>query len=153
MAIIRYPRGLWPGFSTALEDVERARRQMDRLLSNFMGTESALSVSGVFPPLTIREDGDKILVEAEVPGIKPEDMSISVVGKTLTLTGERKAEQADNASFHRRERQWGCFRKAITLPDDVNADAVQAECQNGVLKIVLPKAEHAKPKKIAIKGE
>jgi HSP20 family protein len=154
MAIIRYPNWLWPDFSNALDDVERARRHMDRLLSAFTRSgEAAPVVSGVFPPLTVTEDGDKIFVEAEIPGIAAEDLNISVIGKTLTLTGERKPEETEDVSFHRRERKWGSFRKALTLPDEVNADAIQAECKNGMLKIVLPKAEQAKPRKITIKSE
>ncbi len=153
MAVIRYPNWLWPDFSSALEDVERARRQMDRLVSAFTGPGAGLTVSGVFPPLLVREDGDKIHVEAEVPGIRPEDIEISVHGKTLTLTGQRKPEETPNGNYHRRERKWGSFSKAITLPDDVDAEKVQAECKDGVLKIVLPKAEHMKPRKIAINGE
>ncbi|MEN6437841.1 MAG: Hsp20/alpha crystallin family protein [Syntrophobacter sp.] len=153
MAIIRYPNWLWPDFSSALEDVERARRQMDRLVSAFAGSGGGPMVSGVFPPLQVREDGDKICVEAEVPGIKPEDIEISVHGKTLTLSGQRKPEETPNGNYHRRERKWGSFSKAITLPDEVESEKVQAECRDGVLKIVLPKAEHMKPRKIAIKGE
>ena len=154
MAILRYPNWLWPDFSSAMEDVERARRHMDRLLSAFSrsGGEAPI-VSGVFPPLTVSEDGDKIIVEAEIPGIQPEDLNISVIGKTLTLSGERKPDETENVNFHRRERKWGTFRKALTLPDEVNADAIQAECKNGMLKFVLPKAEQAKPRKINIKSE
>ncbi|MEM5789690.1 MAG: Hsp20/alpha crystallin family protein [Syntrophobacteraceae bacterium] len=152
MAIIRYPNWL-NDFPNVLDDFERARRQMDRLVSAFTGSGAGPIVSGVFPPLTIREDGDKMCVEAEIPGIKPEDIQISVHGKTLTLSGERKAEENDDANYHRRERKWGSFSKAITLPDQVNSEGVMAECKNGVLKIVLPRAEHAKPKKIEIKSE
>ncbi len=57
------------------------------------------------------------------------------------------------SNYHRRERKWGSFRKALTLPDDVNPEAIRAECKNGMLKLVLPKSEHAKPRKITIKGE
>ncbi len=153
MAIIRYPNWLWPDFSSALEDFEKARRQMDRLVSAFTGSGQAPAVSGVFPPLTVRDDTDKICVEAEIPGIKAEDLDISVIGRTLTISGERKFEEAENVNYHRRERKWGSFRKALTLPEDVNADAIQAECKNGVLKIILPKAESAKPRKISIKSE
>ena len=153
MAIIRYPNWLWPDFSSALDDFEKARRQMDRLVSAFTGPGASPEVSGVFPPLVIKEEGEKVSVEAEIPGINPGDIDINVHGKTLILSGERKPEKTEGASFHRRERKWGSFRKAITLPDEVNADAVEAECKNGVLKIILPKAEQAKPKKIAIKGE
>ena len=153
MAIFRYPSLRWPDFSGALDDFERARRQMDRLLSVFGGAGSGPAVSGVFPPLVVTDDADKIYVEAEIPGIKAEDLDISVVGRTLTLSGERKPEQAQDVNYHRRERKWGSFRKALTLPEDVNAEAIKAECKNGVLRIELPKAEHSKPRKITIQGE
>ncbi|MGO9021128.1 MAG: Hsp20/alpha crystallin family protein [Syntrophobacteraceae bacterium] len=153
MAIFRYPNWRWPDVSSALEDVERARRQMDRLLSVFTGGVSSPTSSGVFPPLIVTEDEGTIYVEAEIPGIKAEDLDISVVGRTLTLSGERKPEETQGVNYHRRERKWGSFRKALTLTDDVNPEAIQAECKNGMLKLVLPKAEHAKPRKITIKGE
>jgi len=153
MAVFRYPNWRWPDVSNALEDVERARRHMDRLLSVFTGGASTPASSGVFPPLIVAEDEDAIYVEAEITGIKAEDMDISVVGRTLTLSGERKPEETQDVCYHRRERKWGSFRKALTLPDDVNPDAIQAECKNGMLKLVLPKAEHVKPRKITIKGK
>ena len=153
MAVLRYPNWRWPDFSGAMEDFERARRQMDRLLTVFTGSGPNPSVSGVFPPLLVKEEGDKLIVEAEIPGIRAEDLDISVVGKTLTISGERKPDEAGDATFHRRERKWGSFRKAITLPEDVNPDAIHAECKNGVLKVVMPKAEHVTPRKISIKSE
>ncbi|MGC9964911.1 MAG: Hsp20/alpha crystallin family protein [Syntrophobacteraceae bacterium] len=153
MAIFRYPNWRWPGFSGAHDDFERARRQMDRLLSVFSSGGPSAAASGVFPPLVVTEAEDMIYVEAEIPGIKAEDLDISVVGRTLTLSGERKPEEAQDVNYHRRERKWGSFRKALTLPEDVNADAILAECKNGVLKITLPKAENVKPRKITIKGE
>jgi HSP20 family protein len=153
MAIFRYPNWRWPDIPGAMEDFERARRQMDRLLSVFSAGTSTPASSGVFPPLIVTEDGDAIYVEGEIPGIKADDLDISVVGRTLTLSGERKPEEAQNATYHRRERKWGSFRKALTLPEDINPEAIRAECKNGVLKLVLPKAEHVKPRKITIKGE
>jgi len=153
MAVFKYPDWRWPNVSSALEDVERARRQMDRLLSVFTGGASSPTSSGVFPPLIVTEDEETINVEAEIPGIKAEDLDISVVARTLTLSGERKPEETQDVCYHRRERKWGSFRKALTLPDDVNPEAIHAECKNGMLKLVLPKAEHVKPRKIVIKGE
>ncbi len=153
MAIFRYPNWRWPDVPGVLEDVEKARRQMDRLLSVFTGGVPSSASSGVFPPLVVTEDADTIYVEAEIPGIKAEDLDISVIGRTLTLSGERKPEETQNVSYHRRERKWGSFRKALTLPEDVNAEAVRAECKDGVLKLVLPKPEHVKPRKITIKSE
>lgn len=145
MAIIRYPSlG-----SNPIREMERLRREMDRLFSDAMGRAPA--GSGVFPALNISEDAEKIYVQTELPGVRPEDIDISVVGNTLTLRGERKPDSVDNVSYHRRERRAGRFQKAITLPSDINADAVEARCSDGVLQLVLPKAEHAKPKKIDVK--
>ena len=152
MAIFRYPNWRWPDLPGAMEDFERARRQMDRLLSAFSGTGTGAS-SGVFPPLILTEDQDKIYVEAEIPGIKAEDLDISIVGRTLTISGERKPEETEGVNYHRRERKWGSFRKALTLPEDVDTEAVKAECKDGLLKLVLTKPEHVKPRKITIKGQ
>ncbi|MDR3553389.1 MAG: Hsp20/alpha crystallin family protein [Syntrophobacteraceae bacterium] len=153
MAIFRYPNWRWPDVPGALEDFERARRQMDRLLSAFTGGSESVASSGVFPPLIVSEDEDKIYVEAEISGIKAEDLDISIVGRTLTISGERKPEEAQNVNYHRRERKWGSFRKALTLPEDVDTEAVRAECKNGVLRLVLPKPEQVKPRKITINGQ
>ena len=81
------------------------------------------------------------------------DIDIAVEGKTLTIRGERKVENVDNVNYHRRERRAGKFRKAITLPLEINAEAVGAECRDGVLRLTLPKAEKAKPRKITVNGD
>jgi HSP20 family protein len=129
------------------------RREMDRLFGSFWGGASPTSGSGVFPAFNVREDGEKYYVEAEIPGIKPEDIDIAVEGNTLTIRGERKSDGMENAGYHRRERKAGKFQKALTLPAEVNGEAVGAEYKEGVLRVVLPKAEHAKPKKITVKSE
>ena len=151
MAIIRYPR--FSEFQNPFSEVERLKREMDRLFSDAMGRGPAALASGVFPALNVTEDADKIYVQAELPGFKPEDIDISVEKDTLSLRGERKAEVVENASYHRRERRTGKFHKALSLPYDVNAEEVAAHFKDGVLKMVLPKAEHVKPKKISIKAE
>ena len=151
MLTIRYPSFFnLPDLSNTLEEMDRMRRRMDRLLSTYTGAGGLPGVSGVFPPLKVHEEDGKICVEAEVPGIKAEDIQISVVDRTLTLSGERRPEEVADVSFHRRERTYGSFHKAVSLPEDVNTEAVQAECKNGVLRIVIPKAEHAKPRKITV---
>lgn len=126
---------------------------MDRLFSELTGRGLIGLGSGVFPAVNVSHDGDNIYVQAELPGLRAEDLDISVEGSTLTLRGERKPDAAENVNYHRRERRAGKFHKAISLPDEVNADAVTAEYKDGVLRLVLPKAEHAKPKKIAVKTE
>jgi HSP20 family protein len=151
MAIIRYPGPFGSSVNT-LQEMVRVRREMDRLFSGLVGTTHSASVSGVFPALNVREDSDKYYLEAEVPGIKAEDIHIDVEGNTVSIGGERKLNGMENVSYHRRERRAGKFKKAISLPMEVNAEAVSAECKDGVLRLVLPKAESAKPKKITIKG-
>lgn len=151
MAIVRYPR--FTEFANPFVEMERLKREMDRLFSDAMGRGPAAPASGVFPALNVNEDADKVYVQAELPGFKPEDLDISVEKETLTLRGERKSEEVADASYHRRERRTGRFHKALTLPYAVNTDGVQAEFKDGVLKLILPKAEHVKPKKIAIKTE
>jgi HSP20 family protein len=127
---------------------------MDRVFSIFSHRWPSGSFgfgSGVFPALNLSESGDTLFVEAEVPGVRPEDLSISVEGTTLVLRGERKADSPEGVSYHRRERVNGRFSKSISLPYEVQADGVLAEYKNGVLRLTLPKAEHAKPRSIAVK--
>lgn len=103
--------------------------------------------------MNVSEDAENLYLYAELPGIKPEDIEISVEGESVTLRGERKLQAAQNVSYHRRERESGRFRRIITLPTRINTEAVNAHFKNGVLKIVLPKAEEAKPKQIKVKVE
>ena len=124
---------------------------MDRVFAGLAGRAPLAADSGVFPALNVIEDSEKILVEAELPGVKPEDIEISVEGRTLSIRGERKREEVGNVSYHRRERAAGIFQKALTLPVEINPEAVEAKCEHGVLKLVLPKAEHAKPRKIPVR--
>lgn len=151
MAIVRYPRFL--DYSNPFQELERMRREMDRLFTGLMGEGGQRISSGVYPAVNIYEGADTFFVEAELPGIKSEDLDIAVEGNTLTLRGQRKGEEEEGLSYHRRERKLGTFHKAVTLPSDVNSEKVSAQFKNGVLKLVLPKAEHAKPRKITVKME
>lgn len=154
MALFRYPT--FSDFSNPFAELARAKREMDRIFSNFSGRWPSGTFgfgSGVFPALNVSENGDVLFVEAEIPGVRAEDLDISVEGNTLVLRGERKPDSPESVSYHRRERVSGRFSKSITLPYDVQADNVQAECQNGVLRLTLPKAEHAKPRSIPVKTE
>lgn len=134
-----------------LREMARIRREMDALMAGFAG--DAPLGSGVFPALNVVEDGDKLVLTAEIPGVNADELDISIEGTTLAIRGERKLEEARNVSYHRRERKAGCFHKALTLPYEINTDAVAASCKDGVLRLVLPKAEHAKPKKITLRAE
>ncbi len=96
------------------------------------------------------EYGDHLYAEAELPGLKSEDLDVSVVGGDLTIRGHRGSEPQEGTSYHRRERGTGEFTRVLRLPIEVDADKVEATLTNGVLLVKLPKAESAKPKKIKV---
>ncbi|HAR95995.1 MAG TPA: molecular chaperone Hsp20 [Deltaproteobacteria bacterium] len=128
-------------------DWETIENQMNRLFAG------AAPSAREFPAINIWADGDTAVVTTELPGIDPGSIDMSVVGKTLTLRGERRPEEVENGTYHRRERWYGKFGKAIELPFDVDADKVSARFSKGVLYITLPKAETEKPRKINVKTE
>ena len=104
------------------------------------------------PALDISERKDAYLVTVELPGLKPEDLDITMEDGLLTIQGERQfAQESSEQQFHRVERRYGAFRRAITLPAQVQADQIEASFDNGVLEIVVPKAEEAKPKRIQVR--
>lgn len=135
------------------EEIERMRREFARLFDDYATSLSWEPTTGVFPLTNITEDKDHFYVRAELPGIKAKDIEISLTGNTLSLSGERKiATENEKVKYHRRERESGTFRRAIKLPVAIDTDKVTAQCTDGVLTVVLPKAEEAKPKQIPIKA-
>ncbi|MCU0491728.1 MAG: Hsp20/alpha crystallin family protein [Chloroflexaceae bacterium] len=101
--------------------------------------------------MDVSETADGYMVEVSLPGVNPADVAINLENRTLTITGERKqAESAEGVQFHLRERASGSFERTLTFPAPINAEAVQATYEHGVLKLSLPKAEAAKPRKIEI---
>jgi len=127
-------------------------REFERLNRMFSRVPSQRSYE--FPAINLWVDSDRSLVTTEIPGIEPDDIEISVIEKTLTLRGTRKADDLkENESFHRRERWHGQFSKTVELPFRVEASKVNASFKKGILIITLPRAEEEKPKKIEIKSE
>ncbi|UCH81764.1 MAG: Hsp20/alpha crystallin family protein [Nitrospiraceae bacterium] len=127
-------------------------REFERLNRMFSRVSSHRSCE--FPAVNLWVDSDHAVVTSEIPGISPEDIEISVVGKSLTLRGTRRVEDIrDNEAYHRRERWNGQFSKTIELPFNVEAGKVNASFKKGVLYITLPRAEEEKPRKIDIKSE
>jgi HSP20 family protein len=104
-----------------------------------------------YPPINAWEVGDAIKVEAEIPGVRIEEVEVSFENGELTLKGEKKFEGNDSATLHRRERLYGSFTRTLQLPWEVMADRISAELKDGVLTVTLPKAEAAKPRKVAVK--
>ena len=101
----------------------------------------------------IREEDDAFVVDAEVPGLKPEEVKVDVEKNVLTIRGERKAlTEGDEGKFHRVERRYGSFSRSFTLPETVDANAISADLRNGVLALRLPKKEAPTPRTIAVKS-
>ncbi len=139
-------------------EFDQLRREMDRLGGlAFQGsrTGSAPMVRGaLFPLLNLKESPREFVITAEIPGVKGEDLDISVEGNTVTLKGERKPDDfATEASYHRRERTSGSFQRCLTLPSKVDPDKVKAHYRKGVLTLTLAKPEEAQPRQICVDCE
>jgi len=103
------------------------------------------------PPVDILETENELVVKADLPDVKFEDIHVSMENGTLTLTGERKFEKSgEKAGYHRMERTYGSFERVFTLPETVDAEHVKADYKNGVLTVTLPKKEIAKPRQIKV---
>lgn len=140
-----------------MQNLNQLRGDMERMAHDFLGNVGAWPQVGValvgnraFPPLNVWESDDCLRAEAELPGVEPGNVDISVEGLELTIKGERKADESKGATYHRRERGAGSFSRTVRLPFEVDAGAIQATLRDGLLSIVLPKAEAAKPRKIPV---
>jgi HSP20 family protein len=145
----------WPsrGLSSPFEELESMRRQMDLLTEGLTKGIWRETTAGVFPLMNVTEDKEKYYVRAELPGIKAEELDISVTGDSLSISGEKKVPiEQENAQYHRREREAGKFSRIISLPSQIDTGKVEAHCADGILTIRLPKAEAAKPKQISVKA-
>ena len=135
-------------FRSPWEELDRMRQQLDQL---FYPTSSQSAGAGVFPLINLTEDKDNYFVRAELPGVNADALDIQVTGNNLAISGERKiAAEEEGARYHRREREAGTFSRMIGLPGEVDSDRVEAKLQNGILTIVISKAEIAKPKQISV---
>jgi HSP20 family protein len=145
----------WPtrGWTSSFEELESMRRQMDLLNQGLARGLWKEPTPGVFPLVNVTEDKNSYHVRAELPGLKADELDISVTGDTLSISGERKLHvEEESAQYHRREREAGKFSRIISLPSRINTGKVEARCADGILTVVLPKAEETKPKQIAVKA-
>lgn len=129
------------------------RRDMDRLVSGFLGNvaESGWPLAGRSrPPVNVWEDQDSLQVELELPGVKSDQIELSVVSGELSIKVERPEITQEGVTYHRRERGSGSFARVLRLPVDVDTERVGAQLVDGVLTITLPKAEAARPRKIDV---
>lgn len=131
------------------EELEQMRRRIGRFYEE-AGKETRRA--GVFPLINVTENKEGYFIRAELPGMKADEIDISATADSLALSGERKISAEDkNANYHRRERESGKFSRMISLPAAIDASKAEANMTDGILTIVLPKAESAKPKQIAIR--
>jgi HSP20 family protein len=123
------------------DDLARLHHDMDDLFSSFFGDWPTLSRRTVWPAIDIADSENEIIVKAKVPGCKAEDIDISIHGNTMTISGEKKAEEEKKAKgYYHLERSYGSFRRELSLPDGVDPDKVEASCKNGVLTVTLPQS-------------
>jgi HSP20 family protein len=144
-------RVLWDwGYGDSLTQFRSA---VDRLFESFAGELPRRSgwESFAYPPIALSEEGDHFVVEAELPGVRMNDLEITCLERNLTLRGERKSSGDPDESYERRERPTGSFVRTIELPSDVDAGKVSAALVDGLLRITVPKGERAKPRRIEIK--
>lgn len=148
MSIMRYD---------PFRDLKTIQEEMNRLFSTSLsgGLADDQMASGAWSPsVDIHENKDQIVLEAELPGMNREDFDLSVENNVLTLRGERRFEKkSEQDNYHRVERAYGSFVRSFTLPQSVTSEGAQAEYKNGVLRVVLPKREEVKARRIEIAGE
>jgi HSP20 family protein len=136
---------------TSLQD--RVNRLFDQAFGGFEGfaLEQPLTPAEFLPPVDILEDEHNIKLQVEIPGVKEQDLKITLENNVLTITGERKfKEEEKKENFHRIERRYGKFTRSFTLPAGVDAEKVNATFESGILNITLPKREEFKPKQITV---
>lgn len=139
----------WPGFGRLTDLREEIDRLFEAPLAELARTSQILS--GWTPPLDLCEDKENLFVRVELPGMKKEDIEVSVHDGSLSIAGERKSdEQFKDADLYRAERFFGRFQRTVSLPSPVAIDKVKAQYKDGVLTITLPKTEEAKPKQINV---
>ncbi len=138
------------------DELTSMRREFDRVFDRFFGQALGTTPMALWvPAVDVRETDNEIQVTAELPGLKLEDVSVTVENGVLTISGEKKQEiqeGKEDASYHVFERRYGRFERSFTLPRTVNADQVKARFQDGVLTVILPKAEQAKPRRVQIEN-
>jgi HSP20 family protein len=153
MRLTRYERPDlwgWSGFNRLTSLRDEINHLFESTFANGGGSDVFNSWA---PVMDVYEDLDNLVVRAEVPGMKKEDINISLEKDVLTVSGERRNEKmSEGSETSREERFFGRFTRSITLPKQVNANAVKATYKDGILTVTLPKAEEAKPKQIEVKA-
>ena len=137
-----------------VRDMMSLREAMDQLINDAFTRPVSMSGGSIIPAIDLYQNDDSVVVKAALPGLKADDVQISVTADVLTLRGEFKQEnEQKDTTYHIREQRFGSFERSIMLPSDVQTDKSKADFENGILTITLPKAESVKPKSITIKAK
>lgn len=149
MAIVR-----WDPFRNVMSLQDRINRLFNESFPrNWEGGED-IAVRDWNPAVDIFEKADAIVIHAEIPGVKKEDVSVEFKDGVLTLKGQREFNtEVKEENYYRRERSFGSFQRSFTMPDSVDVDKIKANFKDGVLEIEIPKLEEKKPKQIEVKIE
>lgn len=146
MSIIR-----WEPFRDLVSTHDHFNQLFNETFARAFGDQKEVSLRTWVPPVDICETEDSLVLKAELPGIKPDDVEIRVEDNTLHLKGERKFEkEVKDENVHQVERSYGTFSRSFSLPSSIDSDKVKAEYENGVLTLTMPKRVEAKPKTIKI---
>ncbi|PLY17137.1 MAG: heat-shock protein Hsp20 [Sedimenticola sp.] len=141
--------------TSPLDTMKQLQREMDRLFKSPITLDDTSNVVGGdwVPAVDIKEEDDKFVVHADIPGVAPSDIEVSTENGMLTIKGERKHESKEEKDNYKRiERSYGSFYRRFSLPDNTDQDKISATGNNGVLEITIPKVEVRKPHKIAVKS-
>jgi HSP20 family protein len=135
------------------QTLRRLNSVLDEAFSNWpLQQENGSITSSWLPACDVFEDQTAVKIVAELPGVKPEDVKLSLENNVLTIRGEKKQEAEERTErVHRYERSYGSFERAFVLPSTVDGDNISAQYQNGVLSVIVPKAERARPREIPVR--
>ena len=143
MSLVRY--NPWSLFDQLNRDLNTPLRTYDE-------EDGSVATANWAPSVDITEDENGFHLLADIPGVKPDDIEVSMENGVLTIKGERKTEEkTEKENFRRVERQYGMFYRRFTLPETANADKIEAHSEHGVLKVTIPKQEVAQPRRISVK--
>ncbi|MDY6824003.1 MAG: Hsp20/alpha crystallin family protein [Thermodesulfobacteriota bacterium] len=146
--IFDFPTRGWEG---AFSELEQLRNRLDNIWTSFRSMPYKAPAAGVFPAVNLTENRDNYYLRAELPGVTADNIDIQTANNTVTIAGERMLQQADEkARYHRRERDAGRFSRSFKLPGSINSDKIEAKLNDGILTLIIPKAEAAKPRQITI---
>jgi HSP20 family protein len=142
--------GYWSDLERTFSTVDELRRRMEHVFGNV--DPGALATDTSFPRTSVYDTGNSLVLVADLPGVKDKDIELTLEQDVLTLAGERKMELPEGHTVHRQERRASRFSRTFNLPCKVDADALDAQLKDGVLRVTLPKAPEAQARRIAVKA-